>query len=569
MRQGAGWIPLLAVAANGWRLFLYPAEFRQRFLWEWVIVVGWLAILWAVVPARTASQTLPRLSRTAWVALCAVIAVGVLARTVMLDVYPSPEGNTVEETQTGGIAHRSLTQGLLDPDFPLTDLLGESGLHFFGRTMTGLRLPFVCWSCLGVPLFFVTARRFFRSEVTALVLTLLFACNTYVIATGRTAMETFAPVTTIMLALAALLRARACGTLLAYALAGAANGLLCVEYFSYRFIAAMLTLWMLAMLSQGEPEGRVILDARQPRWTALWRGRDYALMYLAVMATVALPCWIELSHVGWLNLVEGLNRNLVGQVLPAAERSSLTQVLGEGAQRVFRQAELLLFKGEVSLCVSSTRGIFDPVTSVLGLCAMVANIRRARVNPSRWWPALTTILAIVLAALLTTYIQRYRVYCTMPFFLLGIGIALDDLLARRRWPALTWSVITLLVALAGWNLWDFFGRTVYDPAVRSEAYSFPLLVAQEIKQQQDAAGGCPLFLVATDLWDDEGGDTGFLFDRARVRFVGSLAEVDRPGRVIACNTFGEQAAKAPGFQVIKRYEERPQREDTYVVADCR
>lgn len=578
------YLPLVFVAANAYYVGLSNQHFRRGFFLSALIVALWLILLWfqdrraaASAPLTPAPSSRPASSPRCsfWWSLAAfivVMLVGVLGRAPWLAIFPALDHSVVEEVQTGGVALNSLTYETLDRDFPLTDLLAQIGLVSFGRTMGDLRLPFVIWSCLGVAVCHFATRRFFRHPLTAFLVTLLFATSTYAIAAGRTAMETFAPITTVLLALLALFHARRVGTRFAFALAGACTGLLFVEYFAFRFMGLVLTAWLLLLLAQGPSIGPLLDDSRPPRWRNLWQARASVGFFLLLLATVALPCWIELSRENWLNLLEGMKRNFVEDVAPALATQPTSEVAHAIGHKVVDQIFTLWFFAAHFELIGRNSGVLDPATGLVCVLAFGYALFTARRNPARWLPIVATLLAIFLAAALTPYVARYRVFCTLPFCLLMLGVPFDDLLLRPSSPLrriVAANVVALALGLAAWNFWLFFESTTRDPDVRASHHDFSLLVAQELHRQQNTAHDKPLYLLSAPyVAGAVGGDAAFLLPpNHQIRFVDSLDAIEGPARVLATNDFVAPLRATPGFRILSRWQYQPIHPEHYVVAE--
>ncbi len=563
------WFPAVLVIANARYLWTREDDIHRCFLVGLGIVAAWLLWLWILQPRPPApSPTYRPTNRTEILCLIAILALGVVARFYDLESYPPADRSVIEETQTGRLAFNTVMYGHFDPEFPLTNLLGECGLRLFGRTMMGLRIPFVIWSCVGVFFFYLAARLYLRTPLAFLAATLLFATNTYVIASGRTAMETFAPITTLCLAIAATLLARNRRGLFFMALAGAANGLLFIEYFSFRFVGLVNCAFLLAFLAQGPPLGHVLEDRRHWRWRHLWSARGEITLFFAVVASVAIVCWLQLARRDPIGLVEGLNRHLQGRGDELHARSWI-DLASAGAAGAKIQAQRLFFGGGESTVTNSSQGIFDHATSWLAIAALCYACVRAGRSVARWWPIVLTVLAVAVAGALTPLTQRYRVLCTLPFLLLILSVPVDDLLGanRPRRALAAWITGVVAVGLAAANLHTFFGRTITDPLVRAYSYDFPLQVALEIVERQQARSTKPLVLLSRGMVDEHGGDAAWLYERDRVTLVESLDGIKGPMVVIACDALAEMVEHDPGFRILRVWEDPMVLHGRYVGAE--
>lgn len=520
------WSVLGIAGWSSWHFALCSQPFRRAFILQGTVVAVALLLLGlAGLCLGRQARGLQVESRTRglelWLSALAVTLVGVVLRFWQPAHFPRFDEQVVEEVQTGFLAHQGIASTFLDPDFPLTQLLAEASLRFGEATMPGLRVAFVIWSCLAVPIFHSALCRYFGRGPVAFWVTLLFATNTYVVASGRTAMETFAPMTTVVLAWAGMFYAVQRRNHFAFALAGALNGLLFIEYYSFRFVGALNLVWLLLLIAQGASSGPIVEHEARPRLRHVWDEKGKLVFYAAFLIAVALPCWWELRKAGDANLVEGLGRNLF-PMLPELQKQTAGQIASGIVERLLGLASALWISTTHALVIPSARGIFDLGTSVLGALATGFLFWRYRRSPVHWWPVLAIASMLVLAACVTFAAARYRVYAAVPFFLLIVGLGLREFRAPR---VRCWLATAVVLGLSAWNAWYFLGPTRSDPYVRGEHLDSRLRMVQEMQQALQQSTESPIFF-SDYIMDKTGGDYVFLFDAQRVKIVGTVEQVD-------------------------------------------
>jgi hypothetical protein len=466
--------------------------------------------------------------------LLLVLGCAIFTRTVAFDRFPPPEGQLWEETQTGKVAYDALRFGNLDPYFPLTNLIGEVGFRIFGISMTALRLPFVGLGIASVPVFFLAARYFLRTFPAALMATVLFATSAYLSSASRVALETMAPIFTVSLALALTFRACVVRSPSAFALAGIANGLLMLEYFSYKLLPPLLSLVVLAYSLQEASVPFCNRSGGSYRISRLFEYRGGLLVFVFFGLAVSVPL-VLLDPVNTLEFfLEGVYRQQVGiegasAGLPATER------LSYAAERIADSMSFLFLRGGQSDIVAFSRGVVDLPTGLLGLAALVYCAAHGRRCPGKLFLVGTIILFIVLSGVLVGNPARYRLTPLVPLYLLTIATAVDDFmdwfLARRR------RLIALVLVTAGLcilNVRSLAVDALDHPSTRAELYDLPLLVVSEIARLQSVHPQAQIYLISN--FDYLGGvsDYEFLYDPDRVTVLTSPAGLSgKSGYVLA------------------------------------
>lgn len=456
-----------------------------------------------------------------------VVVVGgaILTRTIALDGFPPAEGQLWEETQTGKVVYDTLRFGSLDPYFPLTNLTGEIGFRLFGISMHALRLPFVGLGIACVPVFFLASRFFLRTFSAALVTTAFFAISAYLSSASRVAIETMAPIFTVSLALALTFHACVHRSASAFAFAGIANGLLMLEYFSYKLLPPLLTLCLVGYLMQ---DGETPFCNRSAGRYHLLRVLEYRgrlLVFVAFGCAVAIPL-VLLDPPNTLDFfLEGIFRQQVG-IEEASLGLSSAERLRLAVDRIVESMGFLFLRGGQSDIVAFSRGVIDFPTGVLGCAALLYCAFYAWRCPGKLFLVGTIVAFVVLSGALVGNPARYRLTPLVPLYLLTIGAALDDVMGwfqvRRRRMAV---LVLATLGLCAWNLRSLAVDVLHHQSTRAELYDLPLVLASEIARLQASHPEAKVHLVSN--FDYLGGvsDYEFLYDPNGVSVRTSAAEL--------------------------------------------
>lgn len=538
----------LAIQASVWTGRLTP---RRSFVLNLLTLV--LLAMQLPKPSARARPLLER--RWQYVALAVVIAVGIAARTLLLDRFPPPDGQLWEETQTGKVAYDSIRDGSLDPYFPLTNLIGEVGVRLFGPSLLGLRLAFIALSVASVPAFFLAARWLLRTPLAALLCGALFAANVFLAGAGRVALETMAPAFTVSLGLAWTFRAAAEQSYSAVALAGFANGLLLIEYFGFKLIPPIAFGFLALSLFRQAPVGfcNVVAPRSEPSRIgfALPRLVVFGLFALGVIAPLLLP---DPRHAADYFL-EGYERQQVG-IAEATAGFDLERKVGEALGRVEQTASFVFWRGNDNDILPEEMGIVDRATGLLGLAAFAYALARCVRCPAKTFLVVAVALIVVLSGVLVGNPARYRLAAMVPLYLLLIGVAADDLLAvrGRLRQVIGVAVTVVLVGVAAWNVHLLFGRVVTDRDVRLEFYDLNLLLANRIAALQAQDPTAIVVLLSDRDFLGRINDYEFLYDIDRVRVVTLPAAVEGTGFVIAHDDYADQLREVPRASDCRRDE---------------
>jgi hypothetical protein len=463
-----------------------------------------------------------------------VVVVGILTRTIALDRFPPADGQLWEETQTGKVAFDGLRFGSLDPFFPLTNLIGEVGFRLFGVSMTALRLPFVGLGIASIPLFFVAARFFLRTFPAVLVATALFATSAYLSSASRVALETMAPIFTLSLALALTFRACVQQSPSAFAFAGIANGLLMLEYFSYKLLPPLLALCLLGHLLQEGRDDSCNQSAGTYRISRLieYRGRIVVFAFFAL--AVAIPLVLLEPANPFEFFLEGFHRQQVG-IGEASLGLSVAEKVAQAGERIVDSMSFVFFRGGQSDIVAFSRGVIDLPTGLLGLAALVYCGVRAWRCPGKLFLVGAIVLLVVLSGALVGNPARYRLTPIIPLYLLALASAADDfmdwILARRSRLV---ALVVVTAALCFFNVRSLTVDVLNHPSTQAELYDFPLLVASEISQLQIRHPRAQIYLVSRLDYLGGVSDYEFLYDANKVTVVTSAKALQgKSGYVLA------------------------------------
>jgi hypothetical protein len=481
----------------------------------------------------------------------AVFAVGVIARALFLRSFPPLDGNLWEECQTGTVAEGSLLTGGLDQFFPITNLLAEAGFRLIGKTMLGLRLPFVLLSIASIPLFHAAARSLLRTYPAAVAATALFASSAYLGAAGRVALESMAPIATLCAALWATFHACRVRSLAAFALAGLSYGLLLLEYTSYKLYPPLL-LATLTIAALANPPERPGLHRTPPLGATLWHYRwHFAALALAATAVV-IPVFAQNPHESVQILVEGITRNRTALLEAGHAGGGWAGMLGAAGRVVTAFRQVFLGAGSTDL-LPPTAGIVDPVTGVIGLFGLAWCAATAKRDARRLFLAVAAVVTVVLAGLLVDIPTRYRITPLAPIYFLAVAVPLDDFLtARPRAHEARLWITACFAAVAAYNLHYLFNVARHDPYVLAEFGDPRLALAREIAAAQRLHPGEPVYVASECQVFDTTNDYSWLYDLKGVRMIDDRQElVAAAGTVVADGDFIAEVRALPNARLCR------------------
>ncbi len=519
-------LPLIGLLVRNYvNQFRFGLAFRPAFLNN----LGLLALLVAVCLWIQGRSFWPRpliATRRQLAALLAVLIVGVLARTVHFDIYPPDDGQLWEESQMGAAAADAAYHGGLDSFFPLTTLTAEVGFRLLGVSMRALRLPFVVLGAASVAVFFVAARLFFNTYFAAFFTTALFASCAMLAGASRVALETMAPIFTTAVALAALFYACAKRSVAAYALAGFANGLLALEYFSYKVLPGFAGLLLLMDGFQPRTEPYCNTPPREYRLANLCAALPGLLAFGAFACAAAAPVVLASWYHELTPLLDGYARHHHGLTIARAQLT-FQQALWADATRMGQAASLVFWQGTHGDLLPLSMGVVDVYTGVLGVVALVYCAVRARRCPAKLFLVTAVILLVALSGWLTSSPARYRLVPLIPYYLLMIGVPVDDLCARvtRYRTALRSALLLGLIALCGFNLYQFFGVALNHPNVRANFHDLNMILTSEFAAIQRREPAATIYLLSDRDFLGMSSDYAFLYNPKRVRVVTSAAQL--------------------------------------------
>ena len=491
--------------------------------------------------------------------LC-ILLLGIIARTACLKDFPPDDGQLVEEAQAGEIAYTSMKNGELYPYFPLNDIEAEIGLRFLGRSMRALRAPFILIGITSVALYFIAARLFLKTYFAAIFSTCLFASCAFLAGSSRIAMETMAPIFTECLALAALFYACTKRDYASFAIAGFASGLLLLEYFSYKVVPLLALFLLFTYFMQKRRSPYCNEQKRGYSIANLFRYTPHLLLFVGLVLATALPVMLINPGEPLIFFTEGLFRHKMG-LDPQYAVFSWQQILACNIGKI-RQTASFIFAGGGGPnydILPASMGIIEFFTGSFGLAALIYCACRAIRNPVKMFLVVSVALILILSAVLITNPSRYRLIPVIPFYLLAIGVLVDDIFDRysRRKRAVMPILITLLIILVTLNLYNFFGVAKNNRQVQDSFYDLNIILAQTMASIQEKDPSAMIYLFSNLDYLDKHNAYYFLYDSGRVKVVTSSDQVGKgKGYVLAHDEFIRPARSLPGTGNCREWKTR-------------
>ncbi len=528
--------------------------FRTAFLTNLALLGAALAVLLWASGSRFRLRRLLR-DRRELAALLAILLAGAAMRTVYFGTFPPEDGQLIEEAQLAGAAVAGIEHGDLDSFFPFPTLTSEIGFRLLGVSMRALRVPFVALGIAAIPLFFVAARLLLRSAAAALFVTGLFATNAFLAGSSRIALESMSPVTTECLALAALFYACTRRTRPAFALAGFTSGVGVSEYFSVKLVAGLAARDLVVRALQtddtrcaDEPGGAFGLANLRRHGPALGLCLAFALL-------VAVPVLLsDRQNLG--PVFEGYMRHRAA-LHERYGQMPLARIATDEAAQIARTAQFFFIGGEGSDILPPSMGLLDPVTGALGVLALLWCLITGWRRPVRWFLVLAAVLFVGLSAVLVGNPARYRLIPLIPYYLLAIGVLVDDLLAltgRHRRTALV-LLAAVLGGLSAFNAQRIFAVAMHSKPVLLSFYSLNMVLGQEIDALQKLDPAATVYLLSDRDFLGQMNDFHFLYDLNRVKVVTTAAQlVGARGFLLSHSPFVGVARTVPGLQECRQWE---------------
>jgi hypothetical protein len=296
---------LLAVslAVVGWRrLDARWSNYDTALRWYGASI---FLLIVAAVPLPTPARAKALWSRAAsfclrhrWeiLAFGAVFSLAVFMRVHQFGHFPPSDGVAYEEAQTGGAGYSILNHGDRPVEFAVTDYTAALGLALFGYDITGLRLPFLLISILGVAALYLLLRLMVGAPA-ALFATALFAVNRWHASTSGIADETFLGSGVAIIAALLLVVVLRTGNPVALIGLGLVTAGLACEYTAYRHVPFLIlaALVLAVALRVGKEvwlrRRRLVTVAAMVRGT--WR---LPVMFAIALAVAASPLVISSLH---------------------------------------------------------------------------------------------------------------------------------------------------------------------------------------------------------------------------------------------------------------------------------
>jgi hypothetical protein len=462
-----------------------------------------------------------------WILFLMVVAIGIFARTFQWNIFPVPDGQFSEEAQTGGVASFTLRGSGIDIYFPIVNLLAETGLKTFGFSMNGLRIPFLVWGILSVPIFFVAARLLFQSFFAAVFSSVLFASCAFLAGSSRIAMETMSPITTQTIALAATFYACTRKNYVSFCIAGFAIGGLLTEYVGFKLIAGMMIVFLVASFFQDH-------DCVYARPSKPLYHINYILPYykhflvlFGCMLIVLMP--FILSGITTLSqaFFENILRNKAAISSISRQQMSWWSMFVQQLVKVKNMASFVFIKGENNDIVPYTQGIIEFFTGMIGLIIGLYCLPFLKKSPAKMFVVGTIVFTVFGAGFFVYNPSRGRLIPIMPLYFLLIGIGVDDTLkAIRKYQriVIVWFSVVLAI-LVGLNFYCFFGVAIHQEAVQQMFYDVNVILAQHIASIQKHDQQAMIYLLSDKDFLGVDNDYGFLYHKDKVRVVKSFDDL--------------------------------------------
>lgn len=480
-----------------------------------------LATMCLIMALRRTGPFWPRKLLNHWthyVVLLIILALGTLFRSYEFGTFPPPDGQHIEEAQTGGLAFSSLTSKTIYPYFPLTDLLAQIGLVSFGHTMTAIRIPFLIFGIISVVFFFIASRLLLKSFYAAAIASILFACSAYLAGSSRIALETMSPVATLTIALAGAFYAVSRRDHASMVFAGFATGLLILEYFSFKPIAVYLIGFVSLALMQTRAEPFCEESGTRYQFSALREHRSHIVLLILSFFAVAFPILCFDKTRPFSLLFEGLWRH--SQSMEAISKSvSLSDLIWSQIKNVNETWRFVFIGGTAQNDIlPENMGLIEFSTGVAGVIALVYCLKSVWQRPTRLLLVGTILLTVILGGVLVTNPSRYRLIPIIPFYYLIIGVALDDMFerVRKRKSLMIWRTVLIIIIAVGLNGYHFFATAMHHRQVLDTFVDLNVEVSLMIADIQNEHPGTRVLLISNRKFLENFNDYYFLYDKERL-----------------------------------------------------
>jgi hypothetical protein len=507
-------------------------------------LVGILSVLALILLYRTKRWPPLFTNRSLQIAVVLILGFATWLRIWGWDIFPLPESQFVEEAQTMTYINNTLHKGNLDAYFPLTSLIGESGARILGSSLDDVRRAFIFWSVLGIGFAFIAGKWCFADIRSTLWFVLVLASSEFLVGSSRIAMETFAPVTTVLMVMSAMaLFFHAPGKSSAM-VCGFANGFIFLEHFSFKLIAVLSFISIVIFLLRSP----VNLSNSLNRWRSSSRILMLIVFTLS-FASVVLPVLLIDTARPFSFLSEGLNRHNQGGT-DILSKSDLMDLVNLRFKNVGDVLTYIFMRSDNSEILPFHRGIVDPVTGWAGLAGIIYCLLSCRRNPLKLYALLCVISVIFLSGILVATPSRYRLLPMVPFYILCIGFLMDALLIRIRGLPIKWGIwmiATLIVC--GTNVVLFFGEDISDPDVRQSFRDENMMLAYTLADIQKEYPGQKIYLVSDRNYLGQDNDYCFAYNVSWVICCppNNLPRMDK-GVVVSHDQFISQAIQLQGLK---------------------
>lgn len=235
-----------------WAVYLLSTAWQLQFGFAVPLAIAGVAVWCIGLAMAEGKPAVPvnavPLLRWELLAFLAILALGFFLRFYRFDSFPPPDGFcAVEEPQSGQAAYNILTADWRPWEFLGDRWLGVLGFTLFGRTVVGLRLPFIFVSAITIIPFFFLVRELV-SRPAALFATALFAACRWHLIYARLAHNIFPTTFIVVLLLYLCVRVHKRGGLALYPLIGFLCAYTLYTYAGYRGTSLFVGIFFLVSL---------------------------------------------------------------------------------------------------------------------------------------------------------------------------------------------------------------------------------------------------------------------------------------------------------------------------------
>jgi len=461
----------------------------------------------------------------------AILIVGILARTLFLHHYPPPDGQYIEEVQSGAFL-----------EFPLVNLFAETGIKLFGASMLSIRIPFVFLSSFSIIFFYIACRLFLKTYFGAIFSTGLFAASNFLATSSRIAIEWYTPITTFCLALAGIFYACTRRDWAAFAIAGFTMGLALLEYQGFKFVTLLCLIWFLSyFLTKGNTYCNSPRKAY--RFSNLIKQIPKILFMLLFVFITFLPEFVPSDRSGpfaWFTESYYRHQQDIG-----ARRVGATaeQIIQNNLHKIYAMVQAVFLNDLGNLNIH--RSMVDYFTGLLGVVAFLYCILFFKQSHAKLLPLITIPTTLVSAGLFSWNPSVKYAVPLIPLYFLTIGIFVDDIKQiLRNNKAIIRALTVLLLALMAFNLYTFFAVEMNSEAVKDQFYNFGVIISDQIALLQRNSTSFIYVLSDMTFLSHTGNDYSWLYDSSRMKHLSTEDQLSNvTGYVLAHDSYIDMVKK--------------------------